>query len=345
MAGSPVQPRHPSVYSGSERARVHSTSPAPAARIRAAIVRTTVTLGGYVSDGDEGKSKSFFRFRPKSRTDKYSASDNERNELGQRGGGELGVPPRAKTSHARDRPDIRIPQSPLSRQPIIDFEETSIRTPISPQQVIPVEAGGDPKIVVPIPTLSWRHPVLLASDHDLQVSLTSMDRLPLSAHSKQLQYHLPASVAPMPSPTSAPISEYPANEPNEMVPRRPSTASGAIEHGMRFSREASAPPPLPSRPESASQPSVSRSRSRKTAKSVRDVAERGCTSQAQSRDRELLDKLKQLRVARDAAFVFKNGKKHHRYSTKEVPFPRNYDRLVLDQYVVDCISSNSCSRC
>lgn len=54
-------------------------------------------------------------------------------------------------------------------------------------------------------------------------------------------------------------------------------------------------------------------------------------------DRTILAELKENLTARDSQFARKNGRKHHPYSAKEVPFPRNYERIVLDQYDVPCL--------
>ena len=49
-------------------------------------------------------------------------------------------------------------------------------------------------------------------------------------------------------------------------------------------------------------------------------------------DRMLLHELAQRPTPRHP-FVLKNGKKHHPYSNKDVPYPRSYERSILDQYV------------
>lgn len=38
--------------------------------------------------------------------------------------------------------------------------------------------------------------------------------------------------------------------------------------------------------------------------------------------------------ARDDQFVLKNGKKHHPYPPKEVPYPRSYERQAIDRCVM-----------
>ncbi|KAF8645159.1 hypothetical protein AX16_007987 [Volvariella volvacea WC 439] len=57
-------------------------------------------------------------------------------------------------------------------------------------------------------------------------------------------------------------------------------------------------------------------------------------------DRTILEELRRNIIAREAHFVFKGpglsasgvrvGKKHHSYPRKEVPYPRNFEREVLD---------------
>ena len=51
-------------------------------------------------------------------------------------------------------------------------------------------------------------------------------------------------------------------------------------------------------------------------------------------DRTIFEELKYSLFARDSQFVMKGGKKHHARSAKEVPFPRSYERIVLDQSVL-----------
>lgn len=50
-------------------------------------------------------------------------------------------------------------------------------------------------------------------------------------------------------------------------------------------------------------------------------------------DRKFLSELRQDLSSKESRFIMKNGKKHHPFSIAEVPYPRSYDRLVLDQYV------------
>lgn len=41
--------------------------------------------------------------------------------------------------------------------------------------------------------------------------------------------------------------------------------------------------------------------------------------------------LKPLALTKESPFALKKGKKYHTFSKSEVPFPRSYDRLVLDK--------------
>ncbi|EPQ54467.1 hypothetical protein GLOTRDRAFT_121617 [Gloeophyllum trabeum ATCC 11539] len=47
-------------------------------------------------------------------------------------------------------------------------------------------------------------------------------------------------------------------------------------------------------------------------------------------DRAILQELKRSIAARDAQFVTRGGEKHHPYPAKEVPYPRSYERQVVD---------------
>lgn len=48
-------------------------------------------------------------------------------------------------------------------------------------------------------------------------------------------------------------------------------------------------------------------------------------------DRAILEELKEKLRARESQFITRNGKKHHPFSAQDVPYPRNYEREVLDQ--------------
>ncbi|TFY52472.1 hypothetical protein EVG20_g10534, partial [Dentipellis fragilis] len=50
-------------------------------------------------------------------------------------------------------------------------------------------------------------------------------------------------------------------------------------------------------------------------------------------DRAILEELKRGITARELQFVMKGGKKHHSYPAKEAPYPRNYERIVIDHDV------------
>jgi len=50
-------------------------------------------------------------------------------------------------------------------------------------------------------------------------------------------------------------------------------------------------------------------------------------------DRAILEELKLGAAARKSQFKMINNKKHHAYPKSEAPYPRNYERPVIDQYV------------
>lgn len=50
-------------------------------------------------------------------------------------------------------------------------------------------------------------------------------------------------------------------------------------------------------------------------------------------DRAILEELKLGAAARKSQFKMKGNKKHHAYSKCEAPYPRNYERPVIDQCV------------
>lgn len=50
-------------------------------------------------------------------------------------------------------------------------------------------------------------------------------------------------------------------------------------------------------------------------------------------DRAILEELKLGAAARKSQFKLKGIKKHHAYLKSEAPYPRNYERPVIDQYV------------
>jgi len=51
-------------------------------------------------------------------------------------------------------------------------------------------------------------------------------------------------------------------------------------------------------------------------------------------DRAILQELKLGAAARESQFKMKGNKKHHPYPAKEAPYPLNYDRPVIDQFVL-----------
>ncbi|KAA1469908.1 hypothetical protein DENSPDRAFT_928486 [Dentipellis sp. KUC8613] len=50
-------------------------------------------------------------------------------------------------------------------------------------------------------------------------------------------------------------------------------------------------------------------------------------------DRAILEELKRGITAREQQFVMKGGKKHHSFPAKDAPYPRNYERIVIDHDV------------
>lgn len=50
-------------------------------------------------------------------------------------------------------------------------------------------------------------------------------------------------------------------------------------------------------------------------------------------DRAILEELKLGAAARKSQFKMKGNKKHHAYLKSEAPYPRNYERPVIDQCV------------
>ena len=50
-------------------------------------------------------------------------------------------------------------------------------------------------------------------------------------------------------------------------------------------------------------------------------------------DRTILEELKKKMKARDDQFELRNGKRHHACPPQEVPYPRSYERHVIDKCV------------
>ncbi len=50
-------------------------------------------------------------------------------------------------------------------------------------------------------------------------------------------------------------------------------------------------------------------------------------------DRAILEELKLGAAARKSQFKMKGNKMHHAYPKSEAPYPRNYERAVIDQCV------------
>lgn len=60
------------------------------------------------------------------------------------------------------------------------------------------------------------------------------------------------------------------------------------------------------------------------------VAASASAPQFSTPDRTILQELKHKMQARDAQFETRNGKKHHPYPPDVVPYPRSYERNVVD---------------
>ncbi|KAI0052694.1 hypothetical protein FA95DRAFT_1592645 [Auriscalpium vulgare] len=56
-------------------------------------------------------------------------------------------------------------------------------------------------------------------------------------------------------------------------------------------------------------------------------------TQFSTTDRAILAELKRNVAARESQFKMKSGRKHHPYPLKEAPYPRNYERVVIDHDV------------
>ncbi|GJE88315.1 methyltransf-25 domain-containing protein [Phanerochaete sordida] len=54
-------------------------------------------------------------------------------------------------------------------------------------------------------------------------------------------------------------------------------------------------------------------------------------------DRTVLQELRRRMQERDGKFVVRNGKKHHPYGPDEVPYPRSYERNVVDSDIWECM--------
>ncbi|TFY83031.1 hypothetical protein EWM64_g987 [Hericium alpestre] len=55
-------------------------------------------------------------------------------------------------------------------------------------------------------------------------------------------------------------------------------------------------------------------------------------------DRAILEELQRGITARELQFVMKGGKKHHCYSPAIAPYPRNYERVVVDHDVWETVA-------
>ncbi|KAL4250784.1 hypothetical protein ABKN59_006099 [Abortiporus biennis] len=75
---------------------------------------------------------------------------------------------------------------------------------------------------------------------------------------------------------------------------------------------------------------LQRRKSKKKTSEAPAASEPGGALQFSTVDRTILGELKQKMQARDAQFALRNGKRHHPYSSAEVPYPTSYERHVTD---------------
>ena len=131
--------------------------------------------------------------------------------------------------------------------------------------------------------------------------------------------------------------------------RRPSTASSLFEHKHRPSRDIPLPAPLIMRTPSdvdvevcsvnhlpASTPHEllhlkvpTRTARPKSSKGRQHISP---PDHLTLQDRTIIAEIESRPKPRQF-FVNKNGKKHHSFSPKDIPYPRSYERSILDQYV------------
>lgn len=220
-------PSHP-------RARILSHGPAERARPVLSQTSTGIVVDGYASDGDnDRRSKSFFNFRPRSKTENRSVDEHGHGHAN-RGAETLEL--ESGASHLRDNSNFQTTRSPLYRDHD-NYENQNLENPAA--------AHGDTELAGHVPTLPWKLPTLLAHQHNSQTSSASMEHLISPSDLNIFQFNVPDSVPPLPPPTS----EESGRNTSEMGSRRPSTASGALDNGAHFSRESSVVANLSSRNE------------------------------------------------------------------------------------------------
>ncbi|KAH9851526.1 hypothetical protein C2E23DRAFT_732734 [Lenzites betulinus] len=139
----------------------------------------------------------------------------------------------------------------------------------------------------------------------------------------------PARVASRPSTSSGPAEKSAA--PDE--PRPAHTLSDT--RGREMHRDASGWTfQLPRGSEFPLQRKKSKSSKPDTARAMRDESAKNDLPFS-TLDRTILAELQQKIRAREGQFVIRNGRKYHTFPAEEVPYPRSYDRQVVDMDVWD----------
>ncbi|OBZ68915.1 Demethylmenaquinone methyltransferase [Grifola frondosa] len=150
---------------------------------------------------------------------------------------------------------------------------------------------------------------------------------------------------PLPIHKSSAPPRPPRNPARVKLASRPSTSSGVPDasnsrsiprpHALSDSRvhksvgdSVSWEFPLPTGSEFPLQRKKSRS-SKGSAPSTHNATAKN-DAQFSTVDRTILDQLRRKVQAREEQFILRNGKKHHAFSAKEVPYPRSYERHVID---------------
>ncbi|KAI0669238.1 hypothetical protein C8Q78DRAFT_203779 [Trametes maxima] len=158
--------------------------------------------------------------------------------------------------------------------------------------------------------------------------------------------------APVLSPPASPsVPPRPPRNPAR-ISSRPSTSAGAPEptmshglsrpsHTVAAARELKEPGeatdwhfPLPRGSEFPLQRKKSKSSKYGTSRAIQDESAKNDLPFS-TLDRAILEELRQKIRAREEQFVIRSGKKYHAFSPEEVPYPRSYDRQVVDLDVWD----------
>ncbi|KAI0826772.1 hypothetical protein BC628DRAFT_1319286 [Trametes gibbosa] len=157
------------------------------------------------------------------------------------------------------------------------------------------------------------------------------------------------------SPTSPSAPPRPPRNPAR-VTSRPSTPSGGTEtsaapddpppvhtlsdtRGREMHREASGWA-FPLTPQRGSQFPLQRKKSKSKRIDTSRVMQDGSATNDlpfSTLDRAILEELRQKIRAREGQFVIRSGRKYHAFSADEVPYPRSYDRQVVDMDVWDSL--------